>query len=212
MKLLIATTNNGKLEEYRILLRDWGCELLSLNDVGLGDKKCEEDGKTFKENAIKKAQFYFALSGLPTLADDGGIEIDYLNGEPGIYSRRWPGHEATDEELIALTLKKLDGVPQEKRTAHFVVEIAFALKEIKETPTFEGRLNGYITTEPVPMRISGYPFRTIFYMPELGKTLGELPLEEEAKITHRRYALEAARPVILPLLNKEVKIETKNPA
>src|SRR3990167_9592915 len=112
MKLLVATTNPGKLAEIRRFLTDIPVELVSLKDVGIADS-VEETGKTFEENAILKAKFYAQKSGLPTLADDGGFEIDALNGEPGVKSHRWadPSQENDDETLINYTLKRLENVP-----------------------------------------------------------------------------------------------------
>jgi XTP/dITP diphosphohydrolase len=159
-KLLIATNNPGKVKEYKELLKDLPLKLVSLKDLGIKDK-VNESGKTFEENAIKKAKFYSRLSGFLTLADDGGLEIDYLNGEPGVNSRRWPGYEATDKELIDFCLKKLEGVPWQKRKAQLRVIIALAIPG-KEVLTFEGKLRGIILTKPRGKLIPGYPFRPIF--------------------------------------------------
>ena len=115
-KLLIATTNPGKLDEIKRFLGDLPVELVALKDVGIIDG-VEETGKTFEENAILKAKYYCKKSGLPTLADDGGFEIDALGGEPGVKSHRWihKDREDTDEELIEYTLKKMRGLPRAKR-------------------------------------------------------------------------------------------------
>ena len=115
MKILIATKNPGKAGEIKEFLGN-GFELASLTDFP-DSPDTEETGETFEENALLKARTYFEWSGISSVADDGGLEIDYLNGEPGVKSRRWPGYEATDEELIEMALKKLEGVPQENRTA-----------------------------------------------------------------------------------------------
>ena len=145
-KLLIATTNPAKIAEYRIILKNLPLELITLGDLNI-QKSIEEDGKTFEENAIKKVKFYSKLSGLPTLAEDGGIEVDYLNGERGVKSRRWPGHEASDEELIEITLKKLGGVPAEKRGAQLRIVIALSINN--EITTSEGVIKGVILEKPV---------------------------------------------------------------
>jgi len=197
-KLLIATNNPGKLLEYRTILKDLSLELVTLKDLNI-KANVEEDGKTFKENAIKKAKFYSKLTGLPTLAEDSGLEIDYLNGEPGIKSRRWPGYKASDAELISMTLEKLRGVPLEKRGAQLRVIIAMLVD--KTVKTFEGILRGVIIKEPIEKIIPGYPFRSLFYVPEVDKVLGELTMEEEARIAHRKKALEKAIPILKNLEN-----------
>lgn len=192
-KLLLATKNPGKVLEYRVILKDLPIELVTLKDLDIKDD-VEEDGVTFQENAIKKVKFYSDLTDLPTIAEDSGLEIDYLNGEPGVKSRRWPGYEASDEELIKMTLDKLKGVPEEKRGAQLRVVIAVAIN--KEIKTFEGILRGVITEKPVSEIIPGYPFRAIFYLPEINKVLGELTMAEEAKVAHRIKAFKEALPMI----------------
>ncbi len=204
MKLLIATLNPGKLEEYKLIFKtlDLDIELLSLEDLSIKGKP-EETGKTFEENAIIKAKFYYKLAKIPTLADDGGIEIDYLKGEPGVKSRRWPGYEATDEKLAQMTLEKLKGVPWKRRGAQLRAVIAFIPRKNK-VYTFEGIWQGYIVKErsQSARRIPGYPFRSLFFLPETKTVLGELPFETEARMGHRRKALEK----VLPLLKKELNI------
>jgi len=187
-RLLIATNNPGKVKEYKELLKDLPLKLISLKDLGIKNK-VNESGKTFEENAIKKAKFYSRLTGLATLADDGGLEIDYLKGEPGVKSRRWPGHEATDQELIDYTLKKLKGVPWNKRRAQFRVIIALAIPG-KEVLISEGKLRGVILAKPRGKLIPGYPFRPIFYLPKYGKSFAELSFKEEVKIGHRVKAIQ----------------------
>ena len=187
-KILLATHNEGKILEYRVLIKDYPFEFVALSDLGIKDEP-EEDGKTFEENARKKAEFYSRFSNLPVLAEDGGIEIDYLNGEPGVVSRRWPGHKATDEALINMTLQKLKGVPKEKRGAQFRVVMALRIND-KKILTSEAFLRGFITEKPIAKIVPGFPFRSLFYVPDLGKVLGELSMEEEAKVAHRRIALK----------------------
>ena len=187
-KILLATHNEGKILEYRVLIKDYPFEFVALSDLGIKDEP-EEDGKTFEENARKKAEFYSRFSNLPVLAEDGGIEIDYLNGEPGVVSRRWPGHKATDEALINMTLQKLKGVPKEKRGAQFRVVMALRIND-KKILTSEAFLRGFITEKPIAKIVPGFPFRSLFYVPDLGKVLGELSMEEEAKVAHRCIALK----------------------
>ena len=198
-KLLIATNNPGKLKEYKELLKDLPLKLISLKNLGIKNK-VNENAKTFEVNAIKKAKFYSRLSGLATLADDGGLEIDYLNGEPGVKSRRWPGLQpthhpprrhlkATDKELIDFCLKKLEGIPWQKRKAQFRVIIALAIPG-KEVLISEGKLRGIILTKPRGKLIPGYPFRPIFYLPKYRKSFAELNFKEEIKIGHRKKPIK----------------------
>lgn len=196
--MLLATTNEGKIREYREIFKQLGLEVgtVSLKDVGITEK-VEEDGATFEENAVKKAKFYCKLSGLPTLADDGGIEIDYLGGEPGVKSRRWPGYEGTDEELQELTFKELKDVPLEKRGAQLRTVIAITF-DGENVYTFEGIWRGSIveSQNKASKLMPGYPFRSIFYLPEQNIVLGELPFEEEVKLGHRMKALKKALPIL----------------
>jgi len=196
-KLLIATKNPAKIAEYRIIFKDLPLELITLGDLNI-HISVEENGETFEENAIKKAKFYYKLSGLPTLAEDGGIEIDYLNGEPGVKSRRWPGYEASDEELINMTYEKLKGVPLEKRNAQLRVVIALAINS--EIETSEGAVQGIILERPVKTTISGYPFRSVFYMPAMKKVFAEMTEEEEMLVSHRKKAIEQLLPIIKKML------------
>jgi XTP/dITP diphosphohydrolase len=195
--LLIATNNPGKVLEYKEIFRKLKIplEIVSLKDLNI-KAKIDETGKTFEENAIKKAKFYCKLTNLPTLSDDSGIEIDYLNGEPGVKSRRWPGYEASDEEIIKFTLKKLKGIPQNKRGAQLRAVIGLAFPETKRVYIFEGILRGSIAKKPIDKSIAGYPFRSIFIPERDNKYLGELDI-----VAHRKQAVEKA----LPLLKKNFK-------
>jgi len=195
-KILIATKNPGKLLEYRELVRDLPLELITLKDLGISEEP-EEDQLTFEANAIKKVNFYSKFTDLPVLAEDSGLEIDYLNGEPGVLSRRWPGYKATDEELIQMALKKLKGVPWEKRGAQFRVVMALKSPGSEEVLLGEGIMRGILSEEPSKEIIPGFPFRTLFYNPEVDKVLGEITMKEEAKIAHRKIALERLMPIFL---------------
>lgn len=200
-KIIIGTHNPGKLEEYRILLRDMGYGVFSLNDLDI-EKDVQESGKTYQENAVKKAVFYSRLTELPVLTDDGGLEIDILGGEPGLKSRRWPGYKASDEELIEFALGKLNGVPREKRTARFVVIVALAFSKNKIF-TARGEKEDIILEKPQGEMIPGYPFRSLFYLPDQEKTFNELSLEEELQIGHRKKALDILKPKLQVFLKKK---------
>jgi XTP/dITP diphosphohydrolase len=191
-KLLVATTNQGKIAEYAAIFKKLNItlELLTLRDLNI-KADLEETGKTFEENAIAKAKFYYNLSKLPTLSDDAGLEIDYLNGEPGVHSRRWPGYAASDEELINIALEKLKGVSKEKRGARLRAVVGLCFPEDKTIYTFEGILKGNIAQRPTGKVISGYPFRSIFIAENSDKHLGQLGI-----IAHRWQAIEKALPII----------------
>ena len=196
-KLLIATTNPGKFAEIKKYLSDLPIELLSLADLGIKEKVVE-DGKTFKENAIKKAKFYGKISGLPTIADDGGLEIDILNGEPGVKSRRWiNGIDASDEDLINYTLKKLEGMLLDKRGAQLRTVIALVLANGK-VYTSEGVVRGLISEKPYEKRTAGFPFRSLLYLPEIGKFYhkDDLTPKENLKYNHRVKALQKFKRII----------------
>ena len=194
-KLLIATKNPGKIQEYRALLKGEPLEIVTLSDVKI-TVPIDEDGDTMEENAVKKAVHYAYFSNMPALGDDGGIEVEALGGEPGVKTRRWPGYEATDEELIEMMLKKMKGIPWEERQARFRVCVAFALPGEEEVWVREGVKEGYITNKPSEL-IPGYPFRSLFWIPETKKTLGEHTPEEEAKLfLHRKQAIEELLPII----------------
>jgi len=191
-KLLIATTNKGKVLEYTEIFKNYAIpvELITLKDLNI-NQEVEEDGSTFEENAIKKAKFYHNLSKLPTLSDDAGLEIDYLNGEPGVNSRRWPGYRASDEELMKLALEKLEGVPKEKRSAQLRAVVGLIFPEEEKVYTFEGVLRGMIAEKPFSKTLAGYPFRSIFIPKDSNKYLGEMSI-----VAHRKQAIEKALPLI----------------
>lgn len=182
MKILIATKNPGKAREIKTFLGE-DFELVLLADFP-DSPDIEETGETFEQNALLKARTYFEWSGIPSIADDGGLEIDYLNGEPGVKSRRWPGYEATDEELIEMALQKLEGVPQENRTAH--LRTVGLYYDGKNTLSWTAAIEGYITDDYCGHCEKGYPFRSIFWIPQFNKLYQDLTHEEHEQINHRK--------------------------
>jgi len=200
--LLIATTNPGKFQELAFLLKDVPIKLISLKDLNITDK-IEEIGKTFEENAIIKAKFYQQLSKLPTLADDGGLEIDALNGEPGIHSHRWLNHDkdSTDEELINYTLHRLNKFPIVKRQAQLTVVLVLAINQNKIF-TAEAKVEGIIPIEASNDRMSGYPYRSLLFLPQIKKFYNEFELteSENKRYNHRRIAIEKLKPFIIKLI------------
>lgn len=195
-KLLIATKNPGKLKEISNFLKDLKVQTLSLEDLGI-DQDIEETGKTYKENSQKKAIFYAKLSNLPTIADDGGIEIDALGGEPGIRSRRWLGYEASDEELIVHMKKVVSKIPESKRQARFKTVVSFALLNGKVWSSL-GEVRGVLTSEPEIKLLRGYPYRSFFYLPRIKKFFHEdqLTKEEERIYNHRYKAIDKLKEII----------------
>jgi XTP/dITP diphosphohydrolase len=192
VKLLIATHNPGKVKEYEELLAGLPLELTSPAEEAL-DIEVDETGGSFAENASLKATAYAKASGLLTLADDSGLEVDALSGEPGIRSARYAGRGASDEERYRLLLEKLRGVPWEKRTARFRCVIAVATPE-GQIHTAEGACEGIIAFEPKGEH--GFGYDPVFYFQEYGKTMAELPLEIKNRISHRAKAAQKARAAI----------------
>ena len=184
-KVIFATGNEGKMKEIREILGDLDIELLSLKDAGI-HADIVEDGKTFEENAQIKARTVCSLTGEIVLADDSGLEIDYLNKEPGIYSARYMGEDTSYRIKNVNLIERLNGVPDEKRTARFVCAIAAAfpdgtMKTVRAT--MEGRI-GYEEKGE-----NGFGYDPIFWLPEYGCTSAELSMEEKNKISHRGKAL-----------------------
>src|SRR5712691_9625533 len=168
--LLLATTNRHKLEEYRAMFSDLPIKLLSLEDIQL-DFDVEETGSSFAENAVLKARAYAQASGMLTLADDSGLEIDALDGAPGVLSARFAGKGTSYEERFRLILAQLKGIPAEQRTARFRCTIALA-EPTGYTRVVEGTIEGMIADSPRGKH--GFGYDPIFFVPELGKTMAEL--------------------------------------
>lgn len=194
-KLLIATNNPHKLEELREIFADLPLTLTSPRDEGLLLEP-EETGATFEANAVIKAQAFAEVSGLPTLADDSGLEVDALHGEPGVFSARY-GNTAKDDHVgrYQRVLTQLADTPWAQRTARFRCVIAIA------TPaglvgTAEGSVEGYINTEP--RGSNGFGYDPVFFFPHFNRTLAEVSAEQKHRISHRGRAARAA----IPLLEK----------
>jgi XTP/dITP diphosphohydrolase len=198
MRLLIATHNRGKLIEYQEMLDDH-FELVTLDDVGIRDD-VDETGATLAENARLKALTYARTSNLLTLADDSGLEVDALGGEPGVYSKRYAGENKSDAERNVFLLKKLRDVPRGKRSARFRCAIAIATPNGKLWET-DGACEGEIMFEP--RGTNGFGYDPIFQVAERGVRMAELSTAEKNKISHRARAAEKARK-ILKTLNREL--------
>jgi len=191
-KLLLATNNRGKLREYAQLLKGVPFGLITLADAGISIE-VSETGSTMLANAVKKATEYAQISGLITMADDSGLEVDALGGEPGVMSRRYAGENSTDEERNEFLLKKIRQVSWDKRTARFRCIIAISLPN-GSVETVDGICEGVIAYEP--KGYNGFGYDPIFYLSELGKSMAELTLEEKNRLSHRARAATKAKAIL----------------
>lgn len=196
-RLLLATTNRGKIAELRDLLDGCGWEIVTPGDVGI-TIEVEEDGETYQENASKKALAGMEASGLVTLADDSGIEIQAMGGEPGVQSARFIRADATYEERFAEIERRLAGKTPLERTARFVAVIAIADPRNGEVRFAEGSISGVIAPEPRGDR--GFGYDPIFWSPSQNATTAQLEEHEKAIISHRARAVAGARQILLELL------------
>lgn len=191
-KLLIATNNKGKVKELQELLKDTGLELVTPADIHL-DLEVEEDGTTYAENAAKKAIAFAHASGLISLADDSGLEVDALNGAPGLYSKRYsPNPNATDADRRTYMIENLRGKPR-PWTAHFHATIAIAIPS-HGVHIAEGNCHGEII--PEERGSGGFGYDAIFLLTELNKTMAELEMEEKNHLSHRALAIMNATPIL----------------
>jgi XTP/dITP diphosphohydrolase len=187
-KLLVATGNPGKLKELAGLFADVPFDLVSLADVGI-DEEVPETGETFEDNAILKAVGYAAMSGMWTVADDSGLEVDALGGAPGVLSARYAGEDATDAQRIALLLQNLENVTEDRRQARFRCVMALSRPDMPPE-LFQGTCDGTIVKSPRGSR--GFGYDPIFLFPELGRTMAELAEEEKSLVSHRGIAARKA--------------------
>ena len=183
-KLLLATRNPGKVREYHRLLTNLPFQITSLDEAGVV-QEVAEDGETFEENARTKAETYCSLSGLLTLADDSGLEVDALGGAPGVQSARYGGPGLSDEERVKLLLHNLQEVPWERRAARFRCVIAVASPS-QETWTVAGTVEGVVQYEPRGK--NGFGYDPVFFLPEPGVTMAELPPGRKNRLSHRGEA------------------------
>ena len=191
-RMIFATGNENKMKEIREILGALPLEILSMKEAGVS-ADIVEDGKTFEENALIKARAICKLAGEMVLADDSGLEIDYLNKEPGIYSARYMGEDTSYHIKNKSLIDRLEGVPNEKRTARFVCAIAAVLPDGKEL-VVRGTVEGIIGYEEKGE--NGFGYDPIFYLPERGCTTAELPPEEKNSISHRGNALRLMKELL----------------
>ncbi len=188
-KIVFATGNEGKMREVRLILKDLGLPVLSMKEAGVS-LDIEENGTTFAENAMIKAKAVWQQTGGIVLADDSGLVVDYLGGEPGVYSARYLGEDTSYEIKNQAIIDRLADAKEEERTARFVSAIAAVLPDGSELVT-EGKVEGLIAHEPAGN--GGFGYDPIFYLPEYGVTSAEIPIEKKNEISHRGKALEAMK-------------------
>ena len=196
MKIIFATKNEGKVREAQKILDSDKIELVTMTRAGINDD-IVEDGTTFAENARKKAMEIVKISGLPAIADDSGLEIDFMDKKPGVYSARFMGHDTPYEFKNKKILEMMKDVPEEKRTARFVSAVCLAMPDgrlIEEEGTIEGIIGYEIKGS------NGFGYDPIFYIPELKKYSAELSLEEKNLISHRGKAMRAVKNRIMELI------------
>ena len=191
-KIVFATTNEGKVKEIKEILAGFPIEVVSMKEMNI-TADIEENGATFEENSLIKAREVSKLTGLPAMADDSGLEVDYLNGEPGIYSARYLGRDTDYNYKNNYIIEKLKNVKDEERSARFVCVISLVLpdgREFIKKGVMEGRIAYEIKGE------NGFGYDPVFYLPEYGMTSAELSGEEKNKISHRGKALGAMKELI----------------
>lgn len=188
-KIVFATGNEGKMREVHLILQDLGFPVLSMKEAGVS-LDIEENGTTFAENAMIKARAVWEKTGGIVLADDSGLVVDYLGGEPGVYSARYLGEDTSYEIKNQAIIDRLADAKEEERTARFVSAIAAVLPDGSELVT-EGTVEGLIAHEPAGN--GGFGYDPIFYLPEYGVTSAEIPIEKKNEISHRGKALEAMK-------------------
>lgn len=192
-KLIFATGNENKMKEIRMILGDLDYEILSMKEAGI-DVDIVEDGKTFEENAAIKATAISKIANCVVLADDSGLEVDYMDKQPGIMSARWMGEDTSYRIKNQKIIDNLEGVPDEKRTARFVCAIAAAFPDGRVV-TKRGTIEGIIGYEE--RGENGFGYDPIFFLPEYGKTTAQLSPEEKNKISHRGKALRMMKPELM---------------
>ncbi len=199
MKLVLATGNQDKIREIKAALKGLPVKILTLPKTK--SDKLRETGKTLEQNALQKAIAVFKMTGFPSLADDTGLEVDYLNGAPGVKSSRFSGPQATYLENNLKLLKKLEGVPLKNRKARFRCVLALVLSSRKHY-LVEGYVSGLIIREMKGK--NGFGYDPVFYLPQFKKTFAQMSLAQKNKISHRGRALRKLRRLLERLLAKEL--------
>lgn len=194
-EILLATRNPDKVRELTVLLGDLGIRIRTLADFPTAPE-IEEDGTTCEANALKKARETASATGIPSIADDTGLEVDALGGRPGVFAARYAGEHATYEDNCRKLLKELDGVPPSRRTARFITVAALAMPG-GHTQVAMGTLVGVIAERCIGTQ--GFGYDPVFFVPELGCTLAELTAEKKNRISHRAKAFRSMADILRPL-------------
>lgn len=197
-RILFATGNEGKMKEVRMLLKELEIPVLSLKEAGI-EVEIEETGSTFEENAIIKARTISEVTGDLVLADDSGLEVDFLDKEPGVYSARYLGENTSYSVKNDTIIERLKGACGEERSARFVCAIAAVLPD-KRILTTVGTMEGQIAQ--VPLGDGGFGYDPILFLPELGKTAAQLTIEEKNEVSHRGRALAAMKTELLKVMRR----------
>jgi XTP/dITP diphosphohydrolase len=200
MKIIIATRNAGKIKEIKELLLGLKIEIIGATEFGIS-REIREDGKTFEENALIKARQIANWTGLPALADDSGIMIRALNGKPGVFSARWAGPGATDDDLVRHTLKKMEKIPRTKRQASFYAAVALVLPTGQEW-LFTGEVKGRIGLEAKGRPRPGLAYDAIFIPAGFSQTFGEMNDAQKNRLSHRAQALGKLKVFLAANINK----------
>lgn len=193
MEIIVATKNKGKVREIGKMLKGLRLRLSSLNDYS-DVPEIEENGKTFTENALKKARFYSEYFGKLAIADDSGLEVDALKGLPGVYSARYAGEGASDRKNNQKLLREMEGIPVSKRGARFKCALAIVSPDGRQGIT-EGSCRGRIGIREAGSK--GFGYDPLFVLPQYGKAMAQLTLEEKNSVSHRGKALRKLRKVII---------------
>ena len=191
-KIILASNNKGKIKEVKEICKDMPVEIVSMKEAGI-DIDIEENGTTFEENALIKAEAVMKLTGELTIADDSGLEVDYLNKEPGIYSARYAGTDTSYDIKNSLLLSRMKGVPDKQRTARFVCAVA-AVFPNGDKEVVRGTMEGCIGYEIAGA--NGFGYDPIFFLPEYGCTSAELAPEKKNELSHRGEALRMMRQIM----------------
>ena len=195
MQLLLGTQNNSKVEEYNKYLVHSKLKLVTLKEIGFTEGPLEI-GKTFAENALQKARFYAEHTEYAALGEDGGFEIDALDGEPGVYSRRWVGEHGTDEDRIRKVFEKLEGIPASERTARLKLVVVVYFPAERDYISVERSIDGIIPDKPSETRIHDFPYRSVLFLPKFNKYYCGLSEDEHEETNHRK---DACRELLLKL-------------
>ncbi len=193
-RIIAATQNKHKIEEIGEMTKEFGFEIISRDEAGVGDLEVIEDGETFEANSFKKANEIMKVTGEITIADDSGLEVDFLDGAPGVYSARFAGEDATDDDNNQKLITLLKDIPYEERTARYVCVITMVMPEGKKLVA-RGEVEGHIVLEP--SGTNGFGYDPYFIPVGYDKTFGNFTMEEKNAISHRGKALEILRELMV---------------